>query len=358
MKPMRLKRLLKYLWARMWFDSGLLSLLALVRGRFSGGPPVAILMYHRVVPPEQAGQVLSHPDIVVDAADFRRQLEFLRGHCRVLSLADYVSACQACSPLPGGTVVLTFDDGWQDNYHTAFPLLGEFAMPSTVFVSTGFIDTRKLFWQEQIVGYVRQQGPSSPFLRDCFTRSGLSGLLPLLDPALQPGGEAQGTAALIEALMASDERAVAGLLDRLSAAGPLADEVVAANTLLSWTQVAEMSRQGVVFGSHGVNHRRLDRISPAAAEEEIHDSREVLQERLPGKKTDLFAYPNGDFFPETVELLRQAGYRAAVTTREGLNLAGADPFRLKRINVCQRRFQSPAGRFSPALFAAYLAGLL
>lgn len=354
----RVKRFLKYTWAHLWFDTGLLALVEWLRSLRPRRRPLAILMYHRVVPPEWACQVLSHPDIVVGAASFRQQLAFLAARYRVISLGDFVAAAQAGTPPPARAVVLTFDDGWEDNYQTAFPALRDAGLPATVFLTAGLIGSREMFWQERVIGRVRRLADRPRILRDCFERSGLGGLVPLL-PA--PGGadpSGEGTAALIDALLGVEEPRVAGLLECLAGAEPAPEPAISANSFLSWTQVAEMHRGGIAFGSHGTSHRRLDRIPPEQADDEILRAKATLAEHLPGPETGLFAYPNGGHTDRVAARLRETGYRAAVTTREGVNSLATDRFRLRRINVCENRFRSPGGRFSRAMFAAYLAGLL
>ncbi|HNX96665.1 MAG TPA: polysaccharide deacetylase family protein, partial [Candidatus Aminicenantes bacterium] len=145
----RVKRILKYTWAHLWFDTGLLALVEWLRNLRPRGRPLAILMYHRVVPPEWARRVLSHPDIVVSAASFRQQVAFLAARYRVIPLADFVTAAQAGTPPPARAVVLTFDDGWEDNYQTAFPVLRAAGLSATVFLTAGLIGSREMFWQER-----------------------------------------------------------------------------------------------------------------------------------------------------------------------------------------------------------------
>lgn len=95
---------------------------------------VPILMYHRIA--EVAGDRNSLPP-----AAFAAQLAYLKTHgYQTLTLAEVFSLRQAARPLPGKTVVLTFDDGYEDNYRVALPLLKQYGMRATVFVVAGWID--------------------------------------------------------------------------------------------------------------------------------------------------------------------------------------------------------------------------
>jgi len=69
---------------------------------------------------------------------FATQMKWLRDNTRVVPLGEIVAALASHSPLPERTVVLTFDDGFQDFYLSAAPLLHRWALPATVFLATGY----------------------------------------------------------------------------------------------------------------------------------------------------------------------------------------------------------------------------
>ncbi|MEK7316249.1 MAG: polysaccharide deacetylase family protein, partial [Candidatus Eisenbacteria bacterium] len=102
--------------------------------------------------------------------------------------------------------------------------------------------------------------------------------------------------------------------------------------MLSWDEAREMSLGGIRFGSHTVSHPILSRVGCDRAWRELEESKSIIEERV-GVKVDGFAYPNGtpaDFLPETKALLRDSGYRFAVTTSPGTNDAATDMFELRR----------------------------
>lgn len=89
-----------------------------------------ILMYHSIHP--------THPLAVTPGA-FREQIAFFRKNFRVVSLGKYLQAKIKNCLLPG-TGAVTLDDGYQDNYHFAYPVLQEYSCPATIFVSSGFLE--------------------------------------------------------------------------------------------------------------------------------------------------------------------------------------------------------------------------
>jgi peptidoglycan/xylan/chitin deacetylase (PgdA/CDA1 family) len=104
------------------------------------------------------------------------------------------------------------------------------------------------------------------------------------------------------------------------------------NKMLTWDQVREMTRRGVDFGGHTVTHPYLSRLTPQQAEWEIVECKSRIEMELQAPVAH-FAYPNGrdeDFATWNKDVLRAAGYEAAVTTLWGLNHPATDRMELRR----------------------------
>ena len=116
-------------------------------GTYSLTVRVPILMYHYLSePPEDADEYRT--DLSVPPQRFREQLQYLKDHgFTTIDLYDLSLAVTARRALPEKPIILTFDDGYLDNYQNAFPLLREFGFTGTFFVVTEFID-------HQVPGYM------------------------------------------------------------------------------------------------------------------------------------------------------------------------------------------------------------
>jgi peptidoglycan/xylan/chitin deacetylase (PgdA/CDA1 family) len=104
---------------------------------------------------------------------------------------------------------------------------------------------------------------------------------------------------------------------------------------LNWEEVVEMSKKGVEFGSHTVNHAILSALDDETVIEEIQNSKTQIEAALQ-KECSCFSYPNGtreDFGDREKALLRKAGYTCAVAQVGGLNSSETDPFEIVRINI-------------------------
>lgn len=102
---------------------------------FGNGRDAAILMYHSVGEPANGTHSLNIPLDV-----FEKQMKFLHDHkYRVVPLSEVVDLLAAKKPIPPKTVVLTFDDGYENNYSVVFPILKKYGFPVTIFVVTAYL---------------------------------------------------------------------------------------------------------------------------------------------------------------------------------------------------------------------------
>lgn len=99
---------------------------------------VSILMYHRVT------DALPEGDWVISTQKFHREMRYVKEHCRVVSMAELVRMFSGRPRVTASRkpqVVITFDDGYRDNFLNAFPVLKDFGLPAAFFISTSWIGT-------------------------------------------------------------------------------------------------------------------------------------------------------------------------------------------------------------------------
>ena len=102
--------------------------------------------------------------------------------------------------------------------------------------------------------------------------------------------------------------------------------------MLNWEQVREMDHHQISFGAHTVTHPVLPELNNQVAEQEILQSKIVIEEKL-GQPCKHFAYPYGRFNDHTHEIVKQSGFTLACSTRSGFNNLKTDPYVLHRIEV-------------------------
>jgi len=270
-----------------------------------------ILMYHHVL--AEPDPFLPH--ITVDA--FARQLDFLRREMQVFPLEELAGKLVRREKMPRRSVALTFDDEYGDIYQNAFPLLKARGVAATVFIATGFVDTDRVPWTDEL-GFIfgRTEKKAIQF-EGAISLEGEGDRLRAfrrIKAALKAMGEADRRARFDEV-----RRQLA-----VSAPNPM--------RVLGRREIREMADAGISFGAHTVSHPILSRISPDEARREIRDSRRMIEE-MSGRKAQGFCYPNGeegDFSPEIEGMVKEAGFAYACSTIEGVNRPGVDVYALRR----------------------------
>jgi peptidoglycan/xylan/chitin deacetylase (PgdA/CDA1 family) len=293
---------------------------------------VLILAYHRVLSGGDLAGSYVPPGMYVDADVFDAQMRFVKEHFEVLALAQLLEHWTAGSLDEAKRYcVVTFDDGWRDNYLHAYPVLRRLGIPATIFHSTRFVGTDEWFWSERLAHILlnRSEGPAP---RDDHRKWSETGV------ETEIGRWKQMRRADIE-------RALDELMRERGTSLPRERAV------MSWDEAAEMSRHRISFGSHSQTHAILTRAAAEDVDRELRGSLRELWERqvncLP-----VFCYPNGNYSEEIVDQVRAAGYLAAVCSDSGVEArAPGNLFALRRVGI-----HNDVSETMP-LFAFRLAGL-
>ena len=288
----------------------------------------AVLLYHRVGTPDSDLHGLS-----VSAEQFRAHVLHLREHYRPMPLGELIDAAGA-GAIPDGAVALSFDDGYLDNYTTASPILVELGMPATFFVTTeslGIDETYEFWWDVLEEGLLVAPGD---------LRAGLTVELPTGSHRFATATDDQRLAAYWQIYHAishaeadardASVRAVATWSRRDRLNGSRARRVTAEEL----RQLA--SRPGHEVGAHSVRHLMLPSQPVETQRCEVAESRTTLETVL-DQPVDRFAYPFGALDDSTIEAVRAANFRTAVTCEETTLRKTSDLLRLPRLEVTPQR---------------------
>ncbi|MFZ5979896.1 MAG: polysaccharide deacetylase family protein [Candidatus Zixiibacteriota bacterium] len=357
----RFKSILKHSIVSTAYYTGFLPLL---KAALRTAPPERplMLMYHRVLENIERDNKYTQNGIAVSRDTFEKQMAYLAKYYRPVSLDDFVAGLTAGKILPKKAVVITFDDGWRDNYTFAYPVLKKYAIPATIFLTTDFIDRRDLFWFVE-AALLLEEGNLTP-----------EQLADILEPYQKNNDSPQSLRALdrtnikalagnsdrfLEILKTCDFEMVKDILKQLTTVGGVkADEFMGERWMLSWDEINDMDPSLIAFGSHGRTHRIMTVTAPDLVREELAQSKKTIEEKT-GRKVEYFAYPNGNFDDRVKSLVREAGYRAAIATSYAdKKQKEYDLYALKRIGMHEGVSAGMTDRFSPSLFYFALSGLL
>jgi peptidoglycan/xylan/chitin deacetylase (PgdA/CDA1 family) len=317
--------------ARVLYVVGALHLLSSIRLRNRA----VVLMYHRVVDPEDLEKVYSHPGIIVETPTFEKHLRFLRAHFHVVSLREFRDHMINGRPFAKRTCLVTFDDGWEDNYTRAFPLLAKHNVPATIFLTSGYVGTGRRFWQESLAHSLfsaldQADDGNARVRREILAKLGLD------ESSISP--DATGKATIKENVWRAKnfpEQERKQVLDDASRLVRVQSSPTDLHdSFLTWAQVKAMAAAGIDFGSHTVNHQLLATIPSDEAQQEIEASKRAIETEL-AKGIYSFAYPSGSHNAECRRIVADSGFQLAFSTEDGLVGSADDRFTIKRINIHQ-----------------------
>jgi peptidoglycan/xylan/chitin deacetylase (PgdA/CDA1 family) len=260
-----------------------------------------VLLYHRVT------HISSDPwSLAVTPEHFAEHLEVLRAFRRV-RLEHLLSGGIGRSGL---TFAITFDDGYADNLYEVRRLLARFDTPATFFIATGWIGERREFWWDELERIVARLHPGEAFER----------VHEQLYARLRPLSHAARRAALDRMLAESGENAQARPTHQILTAAEL--QRLASDDL-------------VEIGAHTVTHPQLSSQPIESQRAELRESKRWLEDLL-GRRVSSFSYPfggTGDYSPQTVDAVRDAGFTRACTTTSRSISRFDDVLQWGRVNV-------------------------
>ena len=289
---------IKNILGRICYYSGMARLLLeFIRSK------LIIVTYHRITGQEENPRYFGlHQDI------FEQQIVFLKKHFKIVPFCEGIG-CFNSGSIKKPLLVLSFDDGYRDNYLYAFPLLKKHNITATIFLTTGFIETEKRFWWDVVADMIT----SSPNLK-----LGLN----------EKNNLAEDINALLKRMSVEQRRReIEKLKEKYGSNGNDRKE----REILNWEEIREMSDYGIEFGSHTLTHPNLTFLSRDELKNEILKSKKILEESL-GKKICGFAYPYGFYNNDAKRIVHEADYLYARSMINGSNSIGDDVFALKCVS--------------------------
>ena len=325
--------------AGLLYYSGFLPLWLLVRRWAGGKEEVCVIGLHRVLSDEQKRRANSLEGIVMRERTFARLLEYLARHFTVISLDAFLDGGREAASKP--RCLLTFDDGWRDNYTTALPWLKKHRMPAVIFAVTGFIEERKTFWVERLRRVWRDPERQAK-----------------LRTALASSSEGRLASASFEEIVEHLKHLPAQNRERFLASWVSGARIEDGNPdeMFTWDEAAGLQKEGVDIEAHTVSHPLLIYEDDQTVSHELTDSKRTLEERLK-KRVRAFAYPNGTWDERVRRQVKVAGFECAFTVARGWYRRGEDAYTIRRIMLHEGKVTGLRGEFSPAVLALRLSGL-
>lgn len=315
--------MIKRVIAGFFRHSGLISLAGAVR-RMWRGPRLIVLCYHRVISDSERPAFSALPE------EFARQLDWISGRFQVLRLED-VREYLAGRRLHRDSVVITFDDGYDDNIHVVKPMLARRGLPAFFFIASEPLLERRAYWYDELwEALAAWEGlPLPEACRALLPQETLRTLYRFGRTRI-----AADRKAALEACKGLSGQARRQVLESMGMGRKPSDPFSACETM-TLEDARACERQGIEIGAHTRSHPSLARVPADECEREISEGMRDL--RAAGFRARYFAYPFGEAqdtggregLPRRI-LAERAGVQVALTTEERAVRPGDDPLLVPR----------------------------
>lgn len=297
---------------------------------------LTVLMFHRLLPQDLIPVYGADEGYTISTELFEDLVEFLAVHYTIVSLGDVLGSRNRKAPLPDRPLLITFDDGWNDNAVFAAPILTRMNVPWTLFVATGAPETGPHWWQETLLAALRSGSVDYEVLKGAALRSVRQEF-----PEL-PDDQALSLLVLYGALPPTErDDLIATYCGKSAAAHRPRD-------MASWETLKTLHDGGVSIGAHGISHLPLTMVEDP--EREISQSRSELERRLGTQAGITMSFPHGRYNASLIETAHEKGLSLLFTSEPVLNRCSGgwlESDLIGRISISTADVAGPTGMLRP-----------
>jgi len=291
------------------------------------GAGISILYGHRVL----ADEIIANKD---DSRTITGQTSIsevysaileLKKHYKIISIDDAVEQLKT-GTVESESVVLTFDDGFQDNFKNLYPLLKRHNIPATYYINASVIGTENSLWFQIIINFFYSIKETSITIELTGNSFDLSSSKKRYQAAFE----------FMRYLQANHKpEEFLDIIERVAGDGrrPSLEDLH-----MTWEELEVLSQDSLItIGAHSYNHYPLGYCDEKLSEYEIVTSITELEKKL-NIRINHFSYPRGhveDFNDHHIKCLREQNINSGVSTIRGVNRSGEDLYRLKRVGFPQ-----------------------
>lgn len=318
-----MKKLTKNIICFFVYYSGILNLALKFLINKKTNLPIILLIYHKITEDINSeindNLTINHP-----LENFSREMEFLKKWCNIVSLDEALDILKSKRASEKPTIAITFDDGFEDNYRLAFPILKKLNIPATIFLTAGLIGTDHLPWVDRIGESIFHSQQKKLCLNPFFKNTVFS-----LETVNDKRDSFNKITTQLKEINYSDS--VKSVDEIIRQVGEPSNT---GKRMLNWHEAREMSENNIAFGAHTMTHPILSKMPTDLAKRQINDSKTTIEEKA-GIAVKHFAFPNGrteDFSEELKQYCKEIGFESVSTAIYGSNPLNTDTYSLKRIS--------------------------
>lgn len=247
---------------------------------------LTVLMFHRVLPPEESTRLAALEEWSISDRIFEKLMEFCKKLYNVVSLEQVYEAKLSGKKLPPNALLITFDDGWRDNYTYALPILVKHELTAAIFIASSAVNKRLPFWQEKITSACKLK----------------SDLLCEIVNEFRLDSSVNDTTTLIHRLKLVENS------EKKARITEICEEYIPQDRqFLSRSEIVELVSHNIAIGSHGATHEPLAHLDSQQQKYEIKSSAIHLAS-ITRKPIISMSFPHGSYNSQIVKMCNQEGY--------------------------------------------------
>lgn len=335
-----IKRIVKHLLAIAFFYSGLFFIYRAINN--IRGRRLTIVSYHRFTdrPVEKIDKSL--PFLFVNGKNFEKHIKFYKKFYNITTFEE-ISKYGDKGRIPPNSMIITIDDGYEDNYKIAYPILKKYNVPATIYIATDYIENEKVPWWDEIY-YLLSSLSAKKESNEVINNQELLEYINRFEKNAGPLFSELGK------LDCQDNKRIMKMLDKVICNK---EGMKQSNKFMSWEQINEISKN-IQIGSHTCSHVSVVIGNHGQVLDELHRSKDKIENVLKRKVTS-FAYPSGHHSSKIYNDIEKVGYQYAVTLDSGINNL-RNRYSLKRYNIWEGAVRSVRGNFSCSMMANLISG--
>jgi peptidoglycan/xylan/chitin deacetylase (PgdA/CDA1 family) len=320
------------------YASGLLGLYHRIRNCNA----LTVISLHRILAEDDPRWRTCDPLYTLSARSFEQCVRFFKAHYSIVSLEDLLGARRNGRPLPSRPLLITFDDGWADNYLYALPILQRTNVPAALFVAADAIDRREAFFEERLIAAWRCGRLLPEHVRALWRRAGSD------EPQeLQSESAVRALIARLQTLGLAERSAILAAHSDV-----FADEE---RQMLTGAELKDMSSAGVGIGTHGKAHVAMTRATDVDAE--LNGAKQIVAAVLgvAPERVSTLSFPFSKQNDSVIQRARAAGYELLFGGGLTLTpLTNGLPDLIARVGVTAHEVTDDRGNLLAARLAAAL----
>ena len=287
-----------------------------------------ILMYHRVLKDLNLEPFPIQPGMYVNTNVFEKHINFLRYNYNILSLENMLDLYFKGNDMTN-TCAITFDDGWEDNYTNAFPILTKYDICASIFLATEFIGTNKWMWPDELAYLLKNNDKSivKEILNEktqeiinvnhiVRSKNDIDTIITKLVWIIKRQGKEAKNYSIKKIMEINNENKNK------------------TKVMLDWNQVKEMKNSNLIgFYPHTHTHAELGELSETEIEYEVNESVNTIEKELNEKNIKIFCYPSGRTNSKIIKILKKKGIKFALVADRGKLKKSINPYEIPRVGV-------------------------